>query len=62
VVTLKQRLQKRWEIAMTQNNPNLGGQQNQQGGGKQKPDQQNQQPNQKPGQGAQQGGQGNPQK
>jgi hypothetical protein len=52
---------------MTQNNPNQGGQQNQQGGqgggqqgggqqkpDQQKPDQQTQQPNQKPGQGDQQ--------
>ena len=44
---------------MTQNNPNQGGQQNQQGVGQQKPDQQKpdqqtQQPNQKPGQGGQQ--------
>jgi len=54
------------EIAMTANNQNQGGQQNQQpgqkpgqggqqGGGQQKPDQQQQQPGQKPEQGGQQG-------
>jgi hypothetical protein len=56
---------KKLEIAMSQNNPNQGGQQNQQGGqgggqqggGQQKPGQQQQQPGQKPGQGGQQGGQ-----